>query len=481
MEDVPNISLVDNTAPSQQATGGDTPRRASHSRQGSLSRHLSRASVSNQLTKRKYARWQPDRLGVRPDPEPPLTRESTLVPGGSISETASESPYPLAEIGTETTRIDTTEVSPSRVPSHADNNTTRSSGAGLVVSDSDTNAKPNTELDILYENQRGWFFFGVPWYSHSSLLNFDPSAWMTQDRRDSPVNITNAQLPDPSWEWTWRTWYVDMSGDVDEQGWQYSFSFKSSQWHGTHPWFHSFVRRRRWVRLRSKIPEKRHRARTEFENSHRLNEDYFTIHSSKTRSRDQSLAGFSRVESGFLNRVDTAVNEESQIEEIGDIPSLMHALKQASIDRERIDALKKFVKDGGEEIYYLNDKIPEIMPMFLFQASRWQFVAYLSGVVQKITQKSDDQDDKDIEKMQRKKDNLTRAAETARRCTTGPDVFTDIYGDSTGELLDLTPARRDTLLSRRSLVSDEPLRVLQQREIKGIPKAAEVGREHHIY
>jgi hypothetical protein len=88
-----------------------------------------------------------------------------------------------------------------------------------------------------------------------------------------------------------------------------------------------------------------------------LNEDYFTIHSPKVRSREQSVAGLSRVESGFLNRADMTVDEEPHIEEIGDIPSLMHALKLASIDRERIDALKKFVEEGGDELYYLNDKV----------------------------------------------------------------------------------------------------------------------------
>jgi hypothetical protein len=33
---------------------------------------------------------------------------------------------------------------------------------------------------------------------------------------------------------------------------------------------------------------------------------------------------------------------------------LMNALKLASIDRERIDALKKFIEEGGDELYYLN-------------------------------------------------------------------------------------------------------------------------------
>jgi hypothetical protein len=63
------------------------------------------------------------------------------------------------------------------------------------------------------------------------------------------------------------------------------------------------------------------------------------------------------VESGFLSRVGSKVEEETHMEEIGDIPSLLHALKHTSIDRERIDALKKFIEEGGEELYYLNDKV----------------------------------------------------------------------------------------------------------------------------
>lgn len=347
MEDSTSISLVDNTVPAQQQQAGEGPSRQTSAldRQTSLTKHLSRASVQSQLTKRKYAKWQPERLGITPDTSEPLTREPSQARGGSLSASSTGE-------GIGGRDVDAADFAPSRISSHT--------GHGTVTGGIDPGTqmdKRGSELDILYENQRGWFFFGVPRYSHSSLLNFDPSPWITQDKRASAVNITNAQLPDPSWEWAWKAWYVDMSGDVDEQGWQYSFSFTSSSWHGTQPWFHSFVRRRRWVRLRIKVPERRHRGRSDFEKAHMLTEDYFTIHSSKVRSREQSVAGLSRVESGFLNRASMKVDEEPQIEEIGDIPSLMQALKIASIDRERIDALKKFVENGGDELYYLADRV----------------------------------------------------------------------------------------------------------------------------
>lgn len=348
MENPPSISLVDKTVP-QQPTDDVTPRRTSTlDRQASLTKHLSRASVQSQLTKRKYAKWQPDKLGVAPDAGDALSREPSQVRGGSISASSTGE-------GSGGRDVDTADFAPSRITSLGTNNSGLN-GTGDHINGRE-DAKPRSEMDILYENQRGSFIFGVPRYSQSSLLNFDPAAWMTQDRRASPVDITNAQLPDPSWEWAWKAWYVDMSGDTDEQGWQYSFSFGSSSWHGTQPWFHSFVRRRRWVRLRSKVPGRRLRGRSDFEKSHMLNEDYFTIHSPKVRSREQSVAGLSRVESGFLHRASMTVDEEPHVDEIGDIPSLMHALKLASIDRERIDALKKFVEEGGDELYYLNDKV----------------------------------------------------------------------------------------------------------------------------
>ncbi|KAJ5644840.1 hypothetical protein N7507_010851 [Penicillium longicatenatum] len=487
MENPATISLVDNTVPSQQPLSGEPSRRTSKQGQkGGLSKHISRTAVSGQLAKRKYAKWQPDKLGLSTDTETSPSRESSQVRGSvsadSLAGPANE-PNPVQpDYATETTRVDTVDFAPPSQIQSLTNESTHSNGGPGQQSDSDKIATPTTELDILYENQRGWFLFGVPRYSHSSLLNFDPSAWMTQQKRPSPVNITNAQVPDPSWEWAWRTWYVDMSGDVDEQGWQYSLSFGSSQWHGTHPWFHSFARRRRWVRLRQKIPERRHRERSEFEKGHMLTEDYFTIHSSKARSREQSIARLSAVESGYLSRVDTKVDEEEHFEEIGDIPSLMYALKLASIDRERIDALKTFVEQGGEEIYYLNDKIPEIMSMFLFQASRWQFVTYLVDIIHKLFTPSDDPENKDADKIKRKKDNLIRVIESAKQHVTGPDVFTHNSGDLASDLLDLTPvSRHDTLLSKRAQVTGEPLHVMKVKEITGIPRAAEVGHEGHIY
>ncbi|EPS29718.1 hypothetical protein PDE_04668 [Penicillium oxalicum 114-2] len=491
MADTSGITLVDNTVPTQQPLSGSSSRQPSTvGSQSSLTRHLSRTAVSDHLARRKYAKWQPERLGVASDTERSPSREgsrlrrpiSTSSSSAPASRRSSQQGNSVAAANTGLPEHDGAGSTHVHTRTTTDEAVQSNDGHGHgQASTTAGHITELSELDILYENQRGWFFFGIPLYSHSSLLNFDPPAWMTQDKRPSAVNITNAQVPDPSWEWAWRTWYVDMSGDVDEQGWQYAFSFTTSKWHGTHPWFHSFVRRRRWVRLRTKALERRHRGQSGFEQAHMLNEDYFTIHSSKARGREQSLAGLSRVGTGFLSRVGTA-EEEPQTEEISDIPSLLRAMKQTSIDRERIDALKKFVNDGGEELYYLADKVPQIMTMFLFQASRWQVITYFNKTIYDLHRRISSSTSEDKDKLERKRDSLIRAVEAGKQHVTGPDVLADDQSNAAAQLLDLTPvSRQDSLLSKRAKCTNQPLKVMKMGAIKGIPKEAEVGREHHIY
>jgi hypothetical protein len=119
------------------------------------------------------------------------------------------------------------------------------------------------------------------------------------------------------------------------------------------------------------------------------------------------------------------------------------------------------------------------MPTFLFQTSRWQFVTYLSGVVRDLSGTHTDTD-KDADAVQRKKDNLTRAAEACKSHITGPDVFKDTHGESEAELLNLTPAaKQDTLMAKRPVLEERSHSM--RRIFRGIPKAAEIDREGHIY
>jgi hypothetical protein len=214
------------------------------------------------------------------------------------------------------------------------------------------------EIDILYENQRGIFFFGNPLFSSRALNQFEPSPWVDGHHKKSRVDITNAQVPDPSWEWAWKTWYVDMGRDVDEEGWEYSFYFKGFSWHGTHPWFHSFVRRRRWIRKRDRksthVPDK-------LRDPHMMNQDYFTIHSGKLKSATSATSSPSRSEfhpSTIAGKNWGAQDEIPEEEiEISDIGALVRALKEAPVDSERIVFIKRFLEQGGDDLYYLANEV----------------------------------------------------------------------------------------------------------------------------
>ncbi|KAL4906141.1 hypothetical protein BDW74DRAFT_139076 [Aspergillus multicolor] len=535
-----NIQLIDNTAPAERPAPDDASFSRTTTTASSGSRLWSRPSIRAERTKRKYAKWQPERLGIV------ATGSNDIPESGSEQLSSDEGGWLRAATNTNTlTNASTIHEDESTVNYGNDNNRDgyqsdsqpayyeRSGdnaaepiqqhdfGAGAGT-DSDTGTeaeprrtthqsknhpkicglKPNSELDILYENQRGWFFFGIPLYSNQSLLNIDPVPWINASGKRSFVDITNAQVPDPSWEWAWKTWYVDMSGDVDEQGWQYAFSFsRSSSWHGTHPFWHSFVRRRRWVRLRVKkaSTERHRRSRTGLEMGHTLNEDYFTIHSAVKRKGTSSSERPSRAASVNLGKT-VMDRQEEDLEEIRNIPTLMHAVKTAIVDREKLDAVRKFVEDGGEELYYLDGKVPEIMSRFVYQTSRWQLVTYFNETIQALSKQQKDlesteqpqsKQDTNVQDLRRKQEYLTRAASTAERHLIGPEVLQlqelepqDNHrraSTSAAEMLDLTPVnRRDSLMSRvSSRFSFKPMD--NGGEIKGIPKEAEIGHDFHIY
>ncbi|EMC92545.1 hypothetical protein BAUCODRAFT_38615 [Baudoinia panamericana UAMH 10762] len=274
--------------------------------------------------------------------------------------------------------------------------------------------KEDTVIDILYENQRGSFLFGVPRYSSASLLPSDPKPWQNAQFRTSPVDIRNAQVPDPSWEWVWKSWYVDMSRDVDEEGWEYSWVFRTGNWggvwHGNHPWFHSFARRRRWLRMR----RRKHSTRKTREAGHELNADYFTIHPKTLKPLSDVSDPAKRAR---LARMHAEMEDEPDVEKIDitDIGSLIRILRKASVDRERLVAVRRFVDGGGEELYYLGQRMPEIMSLFVYQSSRRQLLSNL--VAHHETAHEQQQDlashdhDKDTEEKQKKHADAVRRAD----------------------------------------------------------------------
>lgn len=102
------------------------------------------------------------------------------------------------------------------------------------------------------------------------------------------------------------------------------------------------------------------------------------------------------------------------------------------------------------------------------------------GVVDELSQAISEVTGDEAENIQRKRDNLARAANTARNHIRGPDIFGDINRASTTGMLDLSPvSKEDSLLAKHIGLSIDSID--RGKSIEGIPKEAEVGREGHIY
>ncbi|EXJ85707.1 hypothetical protein A1O1_06075 [Capronia coronata CBS 617.96] len=468
------VSTLDGAAPEpfdHEISLIDTTDTTTHGEPGSSAQNLAksttRSSLKGRLSKRKhakYGKWQEGRYASKAGST--VTTEEREPPTVPSNET---------EAGNGTATVDfapSVTVDRGRI------------GAEKRNKESKHLKQEVHEYDILYENQRGSFFCGIPLYAHSSLLPIDPSPWVNRDLHDSPVNITNAQVPDPSWEWAWRTWYVDMSYDVDEEGWQYSFAFgRNWSWHGTHPWFHSFVRRRRWLRKRvKKNPNALWGRPGSMGAAHHLNPDYFTIHSKRDRSPVSAVDGAGKAArpSSFISFPST-VDPDEPPEEIKDIGTLLKTLKYATVDREKIDLVKKFVDQGGSELFYLKDHIPDIMAFFVFQNSRKQLLSYLRQTTDEARQhrqKHEDEDKPEGDTERGRIDNLLAAVDAANAEIGGLEFWSDrkhVLKTSDSEGMATGPIA--TIFDEHAPrpepeVEDDPV-----KEIKGISEKADIDLE----
>ena len=107
-------------------------------------------------------------------------------------------------------------------------------------------------MEYQIQSQRGLVLFGFPFYSEKLLGFLDPKPFSKPNGEPLGQSFDNLQVPDDTWEWVWPRWFVDMANDVDDQGWVYSWWFRSKHWTGYPQIGRRFVRQRRWKRLRRK-------------------------------------------------------------------------------------------------------------------------------------------------------------------------------------------------------------------------------------
>lgn len=51
-------------------------------------------------------------------------------------------------------------------------------------------------------------------FSGQALGNLDPAPWTNIANKTSATSISNAQVPDPSWEWAWPEWIINHDDGV---------------------------------------------------------------------------------------------------------------------------------------------------------------------------------------------------------------------------------------------------------------------------
>ncbi|MCJ1387985.1 hypothetical protein MMC18_000829 [Xylographa bjoerkii] len=470
------IDLVDTTkpliGPSSSSIDAESAVQASTRRNsdGTLNRRWTKGNLREELARRKYARYQ-----ERDDEVEGLDNMASNEVQGNETDTVKNGKERKGSIrqGRFRDRIPFRSKKPTKAKKQQD-----------------------YEVEILYENQRGSFFCGIPLYSSKSLLNFDPSAWQTAALKDSPVDITNAQVPDPTWAWAWKCWYVDMSHDVDEEGWEYSFSFRQGfSWHGNHPWFHSFVRRRRWLRKRVKVyPRASGSGNDTKSGPHMLNADYFTIHPAGTNSRASSADRSAGNRSSYLSSNHAESDSDDDYGEISNILALMKALKRATVDRKKTEAMTNFLDHGGDDLYYLPDRMHEIMGMFLYQTSRQQLVATLQDVLDTRTKRAREHGNDgttEAEDEKRKTDSLLKAVQAADEHVKDLEYWSDVKRVESGEFRvenDTSDKQSDDSSSRARDSSgiggkerkEDDSGSLADSEIKGIPENAAIDKAPSI-
>ncbi|KAK0478348.1 hypothetical protein IW261DRAFT_1565329 [Armillaria novae-zelandiae] len=199
---------------------------------------------------------------------------------------------------------------------------------------------------VLYENQRGYTLFSLPFFSRRSLLPRDPYPFT---------------VPYGNWEWVSKSWMVDMqsdSGQVQYDGFEYNWMFRKKHWTAEVGGF-KFVRRRRWIRLMKRpaktVPK-------------RIDDDHGTI--------PQSVSMASNVPDELLEqRADEIWAKDDLHARWAEYCTLM---KAAGRDAKKLELWKRWlaVKDARPDISSLlaGDSIRD---SFVYPDSRAQFTGML--------------------------------------------------------------------------------------------------------
>ena len=189
------------------------------------------------------------------------------------------------------------------------------------------------------------------------------------------------------------------------------------------------------------------------EKGHEFTAEYFTIHTKGRRvglEEDVSTMPESELARLLREKEDEIASVEKM--EIADIGSLSLALKKSPVDREKLLAVRKFVAEAsGDELFYLSDRMEEIMSLFVFQSSRRQLLTDLLHLYDDArtrkeslashSHEHDEKEQRDHDAADRRAGHLMRAVKAADEQVKKLEYWSDIksmaqHGDTLSEKWD---------------------------------------------
>lgn len=199
-------------------------------------------------------------------------------------------------------------------------------------------------MEYQIESERGILVMGSRLFTENALMPLDPAHYSSLDGEALGSALTDYEIPDESWVWLWSRWYVDMTADVDDHGWCYSWRFRSRHWRGHHRILRSFVRQRMWKRPRIK----------------RAALARLLAAQERDPLRD---AGADGPEDDAL--LDAAAEPFQQVR-----AELLRALEPCRNDREKVDAILKYMEEHPGEADFFSQSRDFLMGTLMFPVSR---------------------------------------------------------------------------------------------------------------
>ncbi|KAG0263075.1 hypothetical protein BGZ95_003887 [Linnemannia exigua] len=232
--------------------------------------------------------------------------------------------------------------------------------------------------DFLYQHQRGAFFLGTPKFSSKSLLPVDPDEWTDQKFQTSAMDTSDYELPDPSWEWVHKSWLVDMTADVDEDGWEYAMTFHGSPWHGNYEIFRSFARRRRWLRLRKRKGKSLGKPSTLPERTYPpLIPSISQGQLDATIALQQEATPYSTVDRKAGKSIGTGTSSLLLPLSGAKRVDLYQSLKKSHSDREKLAHVAQFVVRYPGDFDDMEKRMDKYLNLFDYETSRREFISML--------------------------------------------------------------------------------------------------------